>query len=99
MKAGPPLRLTFDAARCDGWGMCTVVFPEGISLDPWGFAHVTGEAVTDGRLQRRALRAVACCPRQALAVSRDARDAREARGARDAGQPAPPTASGRHRPQ
>lgn len=68
MSSVGPLRLTFDAARCDGWGMCTVVFPEGISLDPWGFAQVTDETVTDPRLQRKALRAAACCPRRAIGV-------------------------------
>ncbi|MDA8044038.1 MAG: ferredoxin [Actinomycetota bacterium] len=63
-----PLKLTFDAARCDGWGMCTFVFPEGISLDPWGFAHVTPEPVSEPKLQRRARRAAACCPRRAITV-------------------------------
>ncbi len=63
------MRLSFDAARCDGWGMCTIVFPEGISLDPWGFAHVTEDAVTDPRLRRKAQRAAACCPRRALRLT------------------------------
>lgn len=86
MKTSPSLKLSFDAARCDGWGMCTVVFPEGISLDPWGFAHVTDDAVTDGRLQAKARRAAACCPRRALAVT-------------EGGPPPPPTASGRQESQ
>ena len=73
MNESPPLRLSFDAARCDGWGMCTVVFPDGISLDPWGFAHVTDEPVTDARLQHQARRAAACCPRHALSVSYERR--------------------------
>lgn len=75
-------RLSFDAAKCDGWGMCTVIFPEGISLDPWGFAHVTEDPITDPRLRRKARRAVACCPRGAIDLV--------------PGQLAPPTPSGRH---
>ena len=60
-------KLTFDAARCDGWGMCSVVFPEGISLDPWGYANVSSEPIADHGLNR-ARRAVACCPRGAIAL-------------------------------
>lgn len=69
MTEHPLLRLSFDAARCDGWGMCTIVFPDGISLDPWGFAHLAEETVSDPRLQRKARRAAACCPRRALTVA------------------------------
>ena len=65
------MKLVFDAGRCDGWGMCTIVFPEGISLDRWGFAHVDPEPIVDEKLQRRARRAAACCPRRALTVSDD----------------------------
>ncbi len=61
------IRLSFDASSCDGWGMCSLVFPEGISLDRWGFAHVTDEPV-QGPLMRKARRAAACCPRQALTI-------------------------------
>lgn len=67
-EQGGALRLRFDAARCDGWGMCAVVFPEGISLDPWGFALVGGDPLTDRVLQRKARRAVRGCPRRALAL-------------------------------
>jgi ferredoxin len=63
-----PLKLDFDAGLCDGWGMCAVVFPEWISLDPWGFAHVTADMVTESKLQRKAKRAAACCPRRAITV-------------------------------
>ncbi len=74
MKVKHGMRLRFDAARCDGWGMCTVVFPEGISLDPWGFAHVTGDEVTDRRMQKKARRAAACCPRSAISLVVEASD-------------------------
>ena len=64
-------KLTFDAARCDGWGMCSVVFPEGISLDPWGFADVTKDPVMDRKLVNKARRAAACCPKGAIRLSED----------------------------
>jgi len=64
-------KLTFDAARCDGWGMCSVVFPEGISLDPWGYANVSREPIADPRLVRKARRAVACCPKEAITLVAD----------------------------
>ena len=62
-------RLNFDASRCDGFGMCSVVFPERITLDAWGYARVEPEAITDRAGMRRALRAVRCCPRGALSLS------------------------------
>ncbi|MDE3205605.1 MAG: ferredoxin [Acidobacteriota bacterium] len=67
MTDQPSVRLSFDASSCDGWGMCSLVFPEGISLDRWGFAHVMDEPVP-GPLVRKARRAAACCPRQALTI-------------------------------
>lgn len=66
---GRAVRLHFDASRCAGFGMCSVVFPEGISLDTWGYARVTPEPITDGPAVRRALRAVRCCPGGALSLS------------------------------
>ena len=73
MTGKPAIRLTFDAARCDGVGMCSLVFPEGISLDPWGFAQVTSDPISDPKLQGKARRAIAACPRSAIAaVSNDA---------------------------
>ena len=62
------MKLTFDAGRCDGMGMCAVVFPEGISLDRWGFAQVDAGEILDPKLQRKARRAAGCCPRGAIAV-------------------------------
>ncbi len=62
------LRLVFDASRCDGYGMCSLICPERISLDTWGFAHVDDEPVSDRSGRRRALRAARCCPRGALGL-------------------------------
>lgn len=63
------LSLTFDASRCDGYGMCAVVFPERISLDNWGYADVDPAPLTDPAAVRRAERAVRCCPRRALGLT------------------------------
>ncbi len=66
---GQAVRLGFDASRCDGYGMCAVVCPELITLDRWGFADPSRDPISDARLQRRAERAVRCCPRNALTLS------------------------------
>lgn len=62
-------RLGFDASRCDGYGMCTVVCPELITLDRWGFADVSRDPIADPVLRRKAARAVRCCPTGALTFS------------------------------
>lgn len=71
MPADEPVtvRLLFDASRCDGFGMCSVVFPEGISLDRWGYARVVSEPITGRSDLRRAQRAARCCPGGALSLS------------------------------
>lgn len=66
---GEPVRLVFDASRCDGFGMCAVVCPELITLDRWGFADASRQAISDAVLRRKAARAVRCCPRGALTLS------------------------------
>ncbi len=62
------VRLAIDAARCDGHGICALRCPELVSLDQWGFARVEGKTVTGRSAVRRARRAVASCPAQALSV-------------------------------
>lgn len=64
-----PARLAFDASRCDGYGMCTLVCPELITLDRWGFADASRQPITDPVLYRKASRAVRCCPKGALTLS------------------------------
>jgi ferredoxin len=56
--------LRIDPIACDGHGLCAELFPEGISLDDWGFPIVDGP-VPPG-LERQAQRAVNACPTQAL---------------------------------
>jgi ferredoxin len=58
-------RLRVDWSVCDGHGLCSVLAPEVISLDPWGFP-----VVADGPLSIQAARHVAvavnACPVLAL---------------------------------
>jgi ferredoxin len=65
---GPP-RLRLNPILCDGVGYCAEVVPELIRLDDWGYPIVERRPLEDGRLQRLARRAVAQCPRVALALT------------------------------
>ena len=58
--------LTVDMVRCAGHGICSMVVPERVSLDEWGFAQIDPAPLADERSHRRALRAVRACPRRAL---------------------------------
>lgn len=78
-RDGHEVRLVFDASRCDGYGMCTVICPELITLDRWGFADASRQPITDPVLQTKAARAARCCPKGALTLSRG-RDAGPAGG-------------------
>jgi ferredoxin len=60
--------LAVDGTRCDGHGICALHCPDLIRLDPWGFAGVVQEPFSARSLRRRALRAVAACPEQALSI-------------------------------
>jgi ferredoxin len=57
-------RLRVDPIACDGHGLCAELFPEGITLDDWGFPIVAGDVPDE--LQEHARRAVKACPVQAL---------------------------------
>ena len=59
-------RLVVDPTACAGHGLCAELFPEGVSLDDWGFP-VVGGPVPDDQL-KHARRAVSACPALALRV-------------------------------
>lgn len=67
--AGPGPRLRLDPTRCDGAGYCAEIVPELVTLDDWGYPIVTREPIPDGRVLHLASRAVAQCPRVALALT------------------------------
>jgi len=58
-------RLAIDRIRCDGYGMCAEMFPEGIELDDWGYPILRAGTIPD-RLLPLARRAVEVCPVLAL---------------------------------
>lgn len=62
------VRFAFDAARCDGHGMCSLRCPERISLDFWGYAVCDPRPFNDPGLRRKAEAAMRCCPEGALAL-------------------------------
>lgn len=65
----PRHRLVVDPVACGGAGVCAELFPEMISLDPWGFPIVAPGEVAPA-LVEHARRAVASCPRLALHLVR-----------------------------
>ncbi len=60
--------LSVDPIACDGHGLCSELFPEGIRLDDWGFP-IVDPAPVPRQLVAHARRAVACCPKAALRLS------------------------------
>jgi ferredoxin len=59
------LQVRVDPVACDAYGYCSVLLPERIALDEWGYPVVDGTPV-DGDLVELAIRAAAECPRRAL---------------------------------
>jgi ferredoxin len=73
----PTVTMRFDASRCDGYGMCSLLFPDHIALDRWGFAQVNPAVIRDAAAIRRAKRAVRSCPRGALSLDSESPPARQ----------------------
>jgi ferredoxin len=59
------LRLVLDPIACDGRGVCAELFPERITLDPWGFPIIDDRDIPPA-LEEHARRAVNACPLLAL---------------------------------
>jgi ferredoxin len=57
--------LVVDPTLCDGHGVCAELFPEGVTMDHWGYPIIDREEIPPG-LGEHARRAVAACPRLAL---------------------------------
>lgn len=64
-------RLRVDPIACDGHGLCAELFPEGITVDDWGYPIVDGSPIPRS-LERHARRAVDACPVLALRLERAA---------------------------
>jgi ferredoxin len=57
--------LVVDPISCTGHGLCAELFPEGITLDEWGYPLLaSGELPPD--LVRTARKVAAACPTRAL---------------------------------
>jgi ferredoxin len=57
--------LVVDPIMCDGHGVCAELFPERVSLDPWGYPVIDTKDIPR-ELRDHAQRAVNSCPRLAL---------------------------------
>ncbi len=58
-------KLEVNPITCAGHGICAELFPERITLDPWGYP-IIDPAHIPRRLEPHARRAVANCPTLAL---------------------------------
>jgi len=67
--------LHVDPIACTGHGICAELLPERIELDDWGYPILEPGPVPDGLLPH-ARRAVAACPKLALALRAAARSGR-----------------------
>jgi ferredoxin len=70
-----PLTLHLDWTACDGHGLCTELLPELLDRDDWGYPVARADRTTRDlpvpeQLTAHARRAVASCPRLALALAR-----------------------------
>ncbi|MGZ4689954.1 MAG: ferredoxin [Acidimicrobiia bacterium] len=63
-------QLRLDPIRCDGHGICAELFPEGITLDDWGYPIVRSGPIP-ANLMEHAKRAVFACPVLALKLVDD----------------------------
>jgi ferredoxin len=62
-------QLRVNPVVCEAHGICAELFPERITLDPWGYPIIAPQPVPD-ELLGHARRAVAACPTLALLIDR-----------------------------
>jgi ferredoxin len=60
--------LLVDPIACEGVGMCALMAPHLIRLDPWGFPLLPKAPLNDNH-ERQARKAVSACPKRALYLS------------------------------
>lgn len=63
--------MVVDGSKCDGHGICALVFPARVSLDTWGFADVDSTFMSDEHEIARGRRVVRACPAGALTLVAD----------------------------
>ena len=62
-------RLRVNPITCQAHGVCAELFPERITMDPWGYPLIAPQPVPD-ELLGHARRTVAACPTLALLLDR-----------------------------
>ena len=77
------MKLRVNPIACKRHGMCAELLPELITLDPWGYPLLSGEAVPRS-LAAHARRAAEACPKLALLIDEES-GVSARRGGRDAG--------------
>jgi ferredoxin len=60
------VKVSIEADRCEGYGMCTVHLPDVIKLDDLGYAYVEHEGAVPDGLEARAKHAILDCPVHAI---------------------------------
>ena len=68
MSPRPMSRLVVDPVACDGIGMCAHLAPALVRADSWGYPIIVRDPMTP-RERRKATKAVAGCPRNALLLA------------------------------
>lgn len=72
------MKMTVNPIACVGHGLCAELFPEGITLDDWGYPIIDSGPIPP-HLEAHARRAVSACPTLALLLTK----ARSEAGARE----------------
>jgi ferredoxin len=64
------MKMTVDPIACVGHGLCAELFPEGITLDDWGYPIMDSGPIPP-HLEAHARRAVSACPTLALLLTKE----------------------------
>jgi ferredoxin len=60
--------VRIDPTLCRGHAICALHLAGRVEIDRWGYGRIVTPALEDRRDVRRALRAAAACPNQAITV-------------------------------
>ncbi|MFX1760615.1 ferredoxin [Rhodococcus sp. As11] len=60
------MKVTVDATKCDGYGICFDVCPSVFRFDEWGYAVAAGDGTVPRKDRQKARRAISLCPERAI---------------------------------